>query len=492
MGTIFVAPKDSVHHFVTASDMGIEKEIQEYFTFFVPGYKYMAKFKSGIWDGKIRLFSRQKHTFYAGLLPKLKKFAEQRGYTIQIDKAVEEYFTPSDVEIQSFIDYINKFLPGFKVADHQKNALTEASKTGRLTILSPTGSGKSLIIYMLAQWFDVKTLIIVPRTALIHQLEGDFKDYGFEDEVHKIYSGQEKNTDKKITISTWQSLQSIRKLPREWYNQFDAVIVDEVHNAKAKEFVGILEKMQDVSVRIGLTGTLDDIEVNELQIQGLLGPVYRAAWTHELISLSALSEMEMRMIVLHYSDDIKRALRGATYQDEIEYIITNENRNQFIVNLANELPGNTLILYRFVEKHGKELYKLFLETNDPDKVFHVYGGVDAKLRDDIRKRVEHLDNVKLVGSIQTFGEGVNIKKLDNIILASPSKAKVKNLQAIGRVLRKYGTSKARVFDLADNLQLEGEKPNHTLRHFKYRVKIYSEEKFNFKIHNITLKGDKNG
>lgn len=479
---IYISPVDEVYMRIDSDDKGLLREIADHYTFKVPGYKFMPAYKLGRWDGTIRLFSTVKRKMYRGLLESVKKFAEKRNVQVHVDPLLEEKYTITEEQFRKFVNELN--IPNIKdTFDYQDEAVMDAIREKRRLILSPTGSGKSLMIYLLTMWFGVKTLIIVPRIALVNQLAGDFEEYGYKNEVHKVFSGKDKYSDNPITITTWQS---IYKLKSDWFDQYDMVIVDEVHNATANSLKNIMEKMTRCELRYGFTGTLDEAETHELVLTGLFGPVRRAAWTHELIERDVLSDLKIRVLVLHYDDAIKRSLHNSSYDTEIDFIVTHPERNKMIVNLANKLPGNTLILYRFVEKQGKKLFEMLQDTNEADNVFHYYGGTDVDEREAIRKVLETKKNAKIAASIQTFGEGVNVKNLDNIILASPSKKRIKNLQAIGRILRKSGNKTAMTYDIADNLQLPKERPNHTLRHFSHRIKTYQEEKFDFTIHNITL------
>ena len=185
----------------------------------------------------------------------------------------------------------------------------------------------------------------------------------------------------------------------------------------------------------------------------------------------------------------KEAYRNTENTKEIEYLIGNHNRNRFIRNLAISLDKNTLVLYQMVEKHGQVLFDMIKDRAGNRKVFFIHGGVDTEDRESVRQIVEKENNAIIVASFGTFSTGINIKNLHNIIFASPSKSRVRNLQSIGRGLRKSGgKEQATLYDIADDLR-HGKHMNFTLRHFVERVKIYTEEKFTFKTYNIGLKND---
>ena len=172
-----------------------------------------------------------------------------------------------------------------------------------------------------------------------------------------------------------------------------------------------------------------------------------------------------------------------TYNDELEAICLNEKRNNFIKNLVTDLEGNTLILFSRVATHGEPLFEL-INSSVPDpqrQVFFVYGGVDTEEREQVRAITEQQNNAIIVASYGTFSTGINIKNLHNVVFASPSKSRVRNLQSIGRVLRKGNRkTNAVLYDIADDYSV-GDSKNYTLNHLIERIKIYSQEKFNYEI-----------
>ena len=223
------------------TDPSTAQEINDYFTFDVPGARFMPLYKNRMWDGKARLFNMYKSSLYVGLLSYLEEFANTLEYPLTKD--IEEIGDPVSVS------YMNKFTQelnlqsngkNIEARDYQVNAITTAVNRGRCLLLSPTASGKSLIIYSLVRYHSNlgrKQLIIVPTTSLVEQMYGDFQDYASADswkaseQCHRIYGGKEKSNDFPVTISTWQS---IYKFPKSWFEKFDVVYGDEAHQFKAK------------------------------------------------------------------------------------------------------------------------------------------------------------------------------------------------------------------------------------------------------------------
>jgi len=469
-------------------DPDIAQELTDYFTFTVPGARFSPKVKKRQWDGKIRLFSNATRRIYTGLRLHIEIFARERNYEV-------EYLDPSDFTADEYTkvdaqEYIDSLKLKLQPRDYQIDAFVHAVRNKRCVLLSPTASGKSFIIFLLSRYFHKKrTLIVVPTTSLVHQMASDFESYCGIDAnkfCHRILSGAEKDTELPFVISTWQS---IYKMPVDWFSQFTTVIGDEAHLFKAKSLTDIMSKLIDCPVRIGFTGTLDGTHTHKLVLEGLFGPVKRTTTTAKLIEQKHLADLKIKAIILSHPEAARMKLKKASYQDEMDYIVTNHARNKFIANLALSLEGNTLVLFQFVEKHGKILYELLRDTGR--QVHFVHGEVDGDIREDIRKSVENSDHDIIIASYGTFSTGVNIKNLHNVIFASPSKSRIRNLQSIGRGLRKSDTkSTALLFDIADDLSWKSNK-NHTILHFAERIKIYNEEEFNYKIYNVGLKDDNN-
>ena len=459
----------------------IARELSDYFTFEVPGAKFIPSVKNKKWDGKIRLFNAGTHNIYAGLIEYIQDFAKQNEYPVEL---LSDFSDADCGDVDELISRIGLTKPP---RDYQIAAFRHAVKKQRSLLLSPTASGKSLIIYMLCRYYNLKTLLIVPTTSLVHQMYSDFEEYGFDSKAncHMIFSGQEKDVDKHIYISTWQSIYS---LPKKWFQQFDCVIGDEAHLFKAKSLTTIMQNLSACKYRFGFTGTLDGSHTHKLVLEGLFGTVKKVTTTSELIDRKYLSDFKIKAIVLNYEDQYRQQIKIATYADEMDFLVNHYPRNKFICNLALNLKGNTLILYQYVDKHGKAIYDVLNDKAKDRKVHFVSGEISGQDRDVIRRAVELETDSIIVASYGTFSTGVNIKNLHNIIFASPSKSRVRNLQSIGRGLRLGDRKeKAWLYDIADDLQWKQRK-NHTLNHFVERIKIYNEEKFDYKTFSIDIKG----
>jgi len=471
---------------------GARQELADYFTFYVPGYKFMPAFKNKMWDGKIRLYDLRSLTLYVGLFEYVKKFCEERGYLLE--KNFSEPITKiNEEDVKSYVEKHLK-LP-FEPRDYQYNAVTHGLRNKRCMLISPTASGKSLIIYLLIRHYKNlvkggRMLLIVPTTSLVEQMYTDFLQYAQNDDsfdeslMHRIYSGKEKDTLAPIVITTWQS---IYKQPKEWFANFRMVVGDEAHTFQAKSLSSIMEKLTDCPFRFGLTGTLDGTLTHRLVLEGLFGPVFQVTTTKALMDADQLAKLDIKCLVMKYSDEECKRVKDLAYADEIDFIISHEKRNKFIKNLTLDQTGNTLVLFNRVEKHGKPLFKLIREHAVEDrKVFYVSGETDVADRETIRSITEKEKNAIIVASLGTFSTGINIKNLHNIVFASPSKSQIKVLQSIGRGLRKADDGRDTVlYDISDDLHWKTKK-NFTLVHAGIRIQIYNKEKFNYKIHEVRL------
>ena len=485
MVNLEIQKKNEVYLKISA-EPHIYQELSDHFTFEVPGAKFMPQYRNRHWDGKIRLFSTYTGEIYVGLLDKIISFCKQYNYEY---KFVDNKFFGTPFEVNEMIskegvkDYMTK-IATHTPREYQVEGVYDALKHNRRLLISPTASGKSLMVYSLSRYHtehNRNILVVVPTTSLVEQMYKDFEEYGWDSETycHKIYSGKEKETKKPITITTWQS---IYKLDRKWFEKFDVVIGDEAHLFKSKSLVNIMTKLHTAKYRYGFTGTLDGSQTHKWVLEGLFGPAYKIIRTEELMKKGHVSKLDINCIILKHNPQ-----KFETFEDEVQYIITHTRRNKFIRNLALDLDGNTLVLFSRVETHGKPLFEMINSSvKDDRKVFYVHGGVDSLEREKVREIVDAEQRAIIVASYGTFSTGINIKNLHNVIFASPSKSRIRNLQSIGRVLRKGANkNKAVLYDIADDCTHNSRK-NYTLNHLIERIKIYNEENFNYDIITVNL------
>ena len=487
MSHLVISKKNEVYLYVDA-EVHIYYELADQFTFEVPGAKFSPAYKKKFWDGKIRLFNIQKGEIYVGLLDRVIQFCKDHGYTYEF-KNSKHYGTPFEVNegiskegVKDYMTAISKYAP----REYQIDGVYDALRHNRKLLISPTASGKSLMIYSIVRYYVERkqsTLIVVPTTSLVEQMYKDFADYGWDvgSYCHKIYAGRERETDSQVIITTWQS---IYKLPRKYFERFSVVVGDEAHQFKSKSLISIMTKLGDAKYRFGFTGTLDGTQTHKWVLEGLFGPSYKIIKTDELMKKGHLAKLDINVLLLKHPPN-----KFENFEEEVQYIIGHNRRNNFIKNLALDLKGNTLILFARVEGHGEPLYELINNNNTIENrnVFFIHGGVDTEDREKVREITEQENNAIIVASYGTFSTGINIKNLHNVIFASPSKSRIRNLQSIGRVLRKGNKkTKATLYDIADDISYKSRR-NYTLNHLIERIKVYNEENFNYDIVNIPLK-----
>lgn len=474
-------------HFRINAEKYILKELSSLFTFDVPGKSFIPSVRSKYWDGTIRLLNLQNRLLYRGLITKVIAYCERENYKLKIDPLLlleDIKFTREDlVEFISTLKIQENKFP----REYQMGALVDCISKGRSLCLSPTGSGKSLLIYILSEYYrrvkKKRVLILVPTIGLVTQMNGDFYDYSTlkELDIDLIMAGRTKDVKKSIVISTWQS---VYKESPEWFSQFGCVIGDESHTFTAKSLAGIMEKMPDCKYRFGLSGTFDNTIVNQMTLEGLFWKTHKVITTKELIDEGFLSNLFIRGILLTYPDEVVKSNSKFTYPEEIEFLIMNEKRNIFIKDLALSLENNTLILFRFKE-HGKKIFECIKQNTDRP-VYYVDGDTSPEDREYVRSIMEKKNDVIAVASVGVFSTGINIKNLHNIVTTSPSKTKIKTLQSIGRGLRLHSSKDiCTLYDIADFMVYK-KRENYSYIHFQERILLYMNEKFTYKVSKIKL------
>lgn len=491
---IIINKKDDVYYTLEISDWDVTLDLSDYFTFQVPGYRFMPAYTMGTWDGRLRLYDLKTKEIYVGLLDKILEFASRRGLSVVYGFCEFKKLFDQN-EVKTFMDSLKPHVSGCPIDpyDYQIDAVRLAINHSRGLLLSPTSSGKSLMIYSLVHWYlqeENKILIIVPTTSLVEQMYTDFEDYSsykdpdfVEKFCHRIYSGKDHNTEKRVVISTWQSM---HRKSKKYFDQFKTIIGDEAHLFKAKCLTSILHKMTDCPNKFGFTGTLDGTKTNSLVLEGLFGSIQKVITTKELMDSETISRLHIEAITLLYPEETRRHAKNLIYSEEINYIISNEARNKFIIDLALSRDKNTLVLYQLVKKHGQPLYEA-IKKHDPNRsVFFISGNVKTEVREEVRKITEESTNAIIIASYGTYSTGINIRNLHNIIFAHPSKSRVRNLQSVGRGLRKSeGKTIATLFDISDDLSWKKRK-NYSLKHFLERIKLYNSEKFDYTMRVLKL------
>jgi superfamily II DNA or RNA helicase len=280
----------------------------------------------------------------------------------------------------------------------------------------------------------------------------------------------------------------------------NGVVVSNCHLAAASQMSKIMESSVNAHIRYGFTGTLQDAKCHQLVILGHFGAEKRVIETKELMDMGIITQLLVKCVIFKYPEEesvnlakvinAKKRNGGNGYQTEIDYIISHKSRMNNLIGLILSLKNNSLVLFNFVDRHGKVLYNKMKEMNEKHKlgktILYISGETEADIREETRGIMEVNDNVILVASYGTCATGMNIRNIHNVVSAAPYKSKIKILQAIGRGLRKNENKDGVVwYDVVDDLSYKTRKgnlkQNYALLHFAERFNIYKAEKFEFKV-----------
>jgi superfamily II DNA or RNA helicase len=495
-------------------------ELRDFFTTHAENYWFSPKYKAKMWDGKISFFNTNDNTLPIGLFKFLHCFLKLHKYNYELKFKEDEFFnhiTHEDLNKLFVALFKNK---EFYPRDYQIDSVFKFLNKKRGVVELPTGSGKSNIIYVLIRYLlasvDKKILLVVPNINLTLQMFSDFKEYGFEeisDYVSVLFHDSKMyDKNKRILISTWQS---IYKKQYNFFEEFDAVIVDEVQSVTdSSKLKQLLQKCINADYRFGLTGTLPEnlSPINLFNIFGFLGPKLIIKTddnvevkTKTLQDQGYLSKIKIANLIIKYpKEDIQNLIKLTkqpkkdsdepkknVYAEEIKYIINHKKRNNVIKYILKHINtnDNVLILCQRIE-HLDFIYD-YLKSEFKEKIIYkISGNVESLEREKVRKEIEHKSGCVIVATYGVFSTGINIKKLHHVIFASFYKSKIKVMQSIGRGLRLHKSKKKLIlWDIVDDFRYKTKKSlkeNFAYIHFKQRLELYKRDQFDYvnKIVNI--------
>lgn len=472
------------------ADDDVLHDINAFFAVYADGYLFNPRYKARVWDGKLRFFSINSHMLPSGLIPILEKFAKDNNHTI-----VKEDFNDFESEFteDAFKVNVQNALAnsGMTMRDYQEEACKLALKNKFGILQCCTSSGKSMIIYnmirnMLTYKRIKRILLIVPNVSLVEQMYSDFKEYGWtdlQDSVEMLYSSKKPTFKLPVLISTWQSLQSIEDT--SYFEDIDAVIVDECHGSKAAVINKILKMCINTEYRIGTTGTLPTSTADLLSITSVLGNVLYTITSKELIERGILTQMVIAGIKAKYPAEFIAKNKGRSYPEEVKLVESYPGRTKVLDLIFKHTPKehNVLLLCNHIE-HVKETAD-WLKIHCPDRTIKIINGsVKADERETIRKEIENEEGTVIVATYGTCSTGLNMPKLHDVILYANSKSKIKVLQSLGRGLRKHNTkNKVILYDVIDDMSYHTKTrtiQNYLLQHWREREKYYKEQEFPIK------------
>lgn len=474
----------------------INHEINNLFSAFAPGYRFNPRYKHHLWDGRTRFYSPITQLLPIGFVTNLVNWSKKKGYTYKFDGF--NNFVDNEVDPEDIRTFINsKLKNGYQIRDYQLNAVYNALNKKRGILLSCTGSGKSLMIYSIFRYLLERKklkhmILIVPNVSLVEQMYSDFKDYGWDDienYVELMYAAKKPTHKLPILISTWQSLE---KLDKEFFDKYQAMVIDEAHQSKANVVSRIAKASYNSQYKIGTTGTLPQELSDQMAINGVIGDVIFELKSKELIDAGVLTKMNIAGIFLKYPEAFIKENKDRIYQEEIKMVEEYSTRNKclnFIIDHSK--PTDNILILVNHRDHLKQTTK-YLNDNYPDrKVSVIHGDVKATVREKIRTGIEHEEGTLLLATYATMSTGVNIPKLHSIVLFSNSKSRIKVLQSIGRGLRKHNTkNKVIIFDIIDDLSYKTRngkiKKNYCMQHYDERLTFYKEQEFPVITHSLNI------
>tara|TARA_B100001287_G_C22667624_1_gene523638 strand:- start:265 stop:1773 length:1509 start_codon:yes stop_codon:yes gene_type:complete len=485
-----------------ASEMEVE-QLNITFNRRIESWRFHPLVKKGLWDGYISYIKDDKW-IPAGLWREVMTMCKQYKYELKLNGVTRLFDT--SIKAADFEAWAMDFFDGSEIQprDYQIEAAYNILKFRNCLSELATSAGKTLISFMAVAYLLEKQkagriLFIVPNVSLVVQASEDFMDYNWRNQVNikvqQIYSGQKIRPGRNVVIGTYQSLV---KKDKEYFEQFDAVIVDETHKAKSQSIKTILQKCTGANYKFGLSGTIPKANtLDRLTLMAYTGPVITEVSANFLQNEGHIAGCKVKVIKMDYAAEAtKNAFREMSqnryeskdvYKFESNYVIQSPGRLAFICNIISRVKGNSLVLFHRIE-HGKKIYEKLRQESDKN-VYYVDGNTDKDIREEYKKKMEAGAEVVIVASYGTFSTGISINKIHNIFFTESFKSEVIIRQSIGRGLRKHKSKTAvNIIDFVDDLS-SPDWDNYLIRHSKARQKIYREQKFPFEVKNVTFDGD---
>jgi len=466
----------------------------------IESWRFNPLVKRGVWDGYVTYIKDDKW-IPAGLWKYVINVCKEYNFEVQVN-GIRRLIDP-DISAEAFEKWALEFFEGSEITprDYQIDTSYNILKFRKCLAELATSAGKTLIsfltiAYMLEKKKAERILFIVPNVSLVLQAHEDFHDYNYMNRIdlriQQIFAGQKIKSNKNIVIGTYQSL--IKKSV-EYFEQFDAVIVDETHKAKSASIKTILQKCTKAQYRYGLSGTIPkDGTLDKLTLMSQTGPVISEVKASFLQDQGHIAKCVVKVIEMNYATDSQRLAfqelaqnkydSKDVFQLEQNFIINSEGRLDFIASVISRVPRNSLVLFHRIE-HGKKLYEK-LRQESSKRVYYVDGGTDKDIREEYKKKMEAGEEVVIVASYGTFSTGISIKKIHNIFFTESFKSEIIIRQSIGRGLRQHESKdKVLIVDFVDDIRTE-EWDNYLYKHGKARQAIYRQEKFDYNIKRVNF------
>jgi len=469
----------------------------------IDSWRFNPLVKKGVWDGYITYIKDDKW-IPAGLWKEVMDICKEYRFELKIN-GISELFDRG-INQESFQNWVDDFFEDSDITprDYQVEAAYNILKFRKCLSELATSAGKTLIsfltvAYILEKQKAERILFIVPNVSLVIQASEDFADYNYRNQVNikiqQIYSGQKIRAGRNVVIGTYQSL--IKK-KAEYFDQFDAVIIDETHKAKSQSIKTILSKCKNADYRYGLSGTIPKSgTLDRLTLMAYTGPLITEVSANFLQTEGYIANCRVKVIEMDYATEgAKNAFKEMAFNKyeskdvfkfEQNYVINSPGRLNFICNIISRVRGNSLVLFHRIE-HGQKIYEKLRQESDKT-IYYVDGGTDKDIREEYKKKMEAGDEVVIVASYGTFSTGISIKKIHNIFFTESFKSEVIIRQSIGRGLRQHESKDSvTIIDFVDDIS-SPDWDNYLIRHAKARQKIYREQKFKYDIKKVKFDGD---
>ena len=477
---------------------------------------YDPTYAAGISDGYVD-FVKNQHYVSSGLWNEIHELSKTTGIQCGLNglDRLHGWFNEEHAR-----DFAARLLEGtsYSPFGFQMEGFLRVMKYKYCMLEFATSAGKTIIAYMLTTYAkslglvdrNKKMLIVVSnKTDLVNQTHDKFvKEYsnGYVPLDIMRMGGKNKYTDEAyekcdVVITTYNSL--IRR-DKEFFKDIGCIIIDEAHSAAGKSIEKSLLECRNLSLRVGLSGTIDlDKGYSTLfSIQENLGPIVMKYTAKQLMDDGYSPDVKIQIIQLYYDDvmtesirDYKKLLKDGKdmylkpedfgrdmYNIEAKLVRETQARIDFIYSLTNSLGKNTLILFNdVVGEYGLKLAAK-LQENPDRQTYYIAGKISNKDRDKYKAIMEANSNVTIVASFKTFSTGIDINNLHHIMLAESYKAEILTRQTIGRGMRRHESkTEILIIDLVDMFG------KYVKNHSYERMSIYKEQQFIVEKHEYTLK-----
>lgn len=478
--------KDEVNIKLENLPLDARKKLAATFKYEKPGARYQPAYKLGRWDGMVSMFGLGGN----GYLSQLETILEVLGKMhIHIDDVLDERvphnLTFNKVTETYWADQGKVWPKGHPdegkpilLRDYQVDAINTFLENPQALQEIATGAGKTITTATLSQLCEPfgRTITIVPNKSLVEQTEEDFINVDLD---VGVYYGDRKDLGKTHTICTWQSLNILDKKSKNWdentaftlaefLDGVSAVIVDEVHMAKADVLRNLLtQNLANCAVRWGLTGTVPKDASEAEVIFASIGPVVGGIKAHELQERGVLSSCHVNVVQMLDVPEFK------TYAEELKYLVTDDDRMLYISNLIKKISttGNTLVLVNRIDT-GKFL------VNELEGSVFISGAVKTTDRKAEYDEIKTSDDKIIVATYGVAAVGINIPRIFNLVLLEPGKSFVRVVQSIGRGIRKAKDKDfVQIWDITSTCKF-------AKRHLTARKKFYKEAKYPFTIDKV--------